>query len=176
MQNQLISKEIIENKIYIIKGHKVMLDSDLAWLYGVETKRIGEAVKRNIERFPEKYMFKLTTEEWDFLRSQIATSKQGQGGRRYTPRVFTEHGVLMLANVLNSSKAISVSIQIIDAFVKLRQIAIDYKDMPQRLSEIEKLLMLYIEKNDERVNDIIQVLNNLLESPKKPKEIGFRID
>ena len=174
MQNQLIPVEIIENKIYIIRGHKVMLDSDLARLYGVETYRLNEAVKRNPERFPDNFMFQLTKDEWELLISQFAISKTGRGGRRTPPYAFTEHGVLMSANILNSSKAVAVSIQIVNAFVKLRQIAMNYKDIPQRLSEIEKLLMLYIEKNDEKVGEIIQVLNHLLDNPREPGKIGFR--
>ncbi len=97
MSKNLIPVEIIENKIYVIRGHKVMLDSDLAQLYDVETKALNQAIKRNLERFPEDFMFQLTKEEWDSLRSQTVTSKQGKGGRRYLPRVFTEHGILMLA-------------------------------------------------------------------------------
>lgn len=151
-----------------------MLDNDLAGLYGVETYRLNEAVKRNIERFPDNFMFQLTNEEWKSLISQIAISKKGRGGRRTPPFAFTEHGVLMSANVLNSQKAISVSIQIVNAFVKLRQMTLDYKDLPNRLSEVEKLLMLYIEKNDDRVDQIIRVLNNLIENPKETEPIGFR--
>ena len=151
-----------------------MLDSDLARLYGVETYRLNEAVKRNPERFPDNFMFQLTKDEWELLISQFAISKTGRGGRRTPPYAFTEHGVLMSANILNSSKAVAVSIQIVNAFVKLRQIAMNYKDIPQRLSEIEKLLMLYIEKNDEKVGEIIQVLNHLLDNPREPGKIGFR--
>lgn len=176
MNNLIISIESIEKKIHVIRGYKVMLDTDLAKLYDIETYRLNEAVKRNIERFPENFMFQLTKGEWEDLTSQIAISKSGRGGRRTLPYVFTEHGVLMSANVLNSSKAINVSIQIVNAFVKLRQIAIDYKDMPQRLSEIEKLLMLYIEKNDEKVSDIIHVLNNLIETPRETGKLGFRTE
>lgn len=170
---ELISPQLIENKIYIIRNQKVMLDSDLALLYGVETKVLNQAVNRNIQRFPEDFMFKLNDNEWDFLRSQIVTSKEGKGGRRYNPCVFTEHGVLMLANVLNSQRAVSVSIQIVRVFAKIRQIAAEYRDIPQRLAEIEKLFLLYMEKNDERVDEIIVILNNLLQSPSETKRIGF---
>lgn len=180
MNNALITTEIIENKIYNIRGQKVMLDSDLAWLYEVETKRVNEAVKRNIERFPAKYMFELNAEEWYSLRSQIATSKLSKGGRRYLPKVFTEHGVLMLANVLNSQKAIAVSIQVVDTFVKLRQIA---STPMQEVSELKKLLLLYMENTDHKLQEqdkkmyeIIQVLNNLLEAPREPKKIGFKTE
>ena len=109
----------IQNLIYEIRGIKVMLDSDLAKLYGVETKRLNEAVKRNVGRFPKHYMFQLTEEEFVTLRSQIATSKEGKGGRRYMPYVFSEQGVAMLSSVLNSEVAIQMNIRIIDTFVYL---------------------------------------------------------
>src|SRR6266852_6138370 len=112
-QHGLIPLEIIERRIYFIRTHKVMLDSDLAELYGVTTKRLNEQVKRNIDRFPTDFMLQLHREESDRLRSQFATSKHGRGGRRYQPYVFTEHGALMLASVLNSEKAIQASIQIV---------------------------------------------------------------
>lgn len=176
MQNQLIPIELIENKIYVIRGHKVMLDSDLALLYEVETRIINRDVKRNIERFPEEFMFQLSDEEWANLRSQIGISNKTKGGRRYNPYVFTEHGVLMLSNVLGSLKAIAVSIQIIKVFTKLRQLIIQREDIPHRLSEIEKLLMLYMEKTDGKIEEIIQVLNYLIEHPKETEKIGFRIE
>jgi len=166
----------IQNLIYEIRGQKVMLDRDLAELYGVEVKRLNEAVKRNIDRFPSDFMFQLTQEEWNILRSQIATSKEGSGGRRYLPYAFTEHGVLMLSNVLNSSKAINMSIQIIRIFDKLRKYALEKKSKNIQIEELHKLLMLYIEKNDKRVNDIILALNNLMAKPKETKTIGFRTD
>ncbi len=102
----IISDDIVVNKIYEFRGQKVMLDSDLADLYGVETKRLNEQIKRNPDRFPEDFMFQLTEDEWESLRSQFATSKTGRGGRAYLPNVFTEHGVLMLSSVLNSQQAI----------------------------------------------------------------------
>jgi hypothetical protein len=103
-----IPDEVVISKIYLIRNHKVMLDIDLAELYQVETKRPNEQVKRNSDRFPEDFMFQLTDEEWESLRSQIATSKKGRGGRRYAPLAFTEHGVLMLSSVLNSERAVQV--------------------------------------------------------------------
>lgn len=114
-----IPDEAIINKIYFIRGHKVMLDHDLARLYGVETKRLKEQVKRNLERFPNHFMFQLTPQENEVLRSQIATLKRGEHSK-YIPYAFTEHGVLMLSNVLKSGRAIEMSIKIIDVFVKLR--------------------------------------------------------
>ena len=166
----------IQNLIYTIRGQKVMLDSDLAMLYEVTTKRLNEQVKRNISRFPSHYMFQLTEEEFLLLRSQIATSKMGRGGRRYMPFVFTEQGIAMLSSVLNSEKAIQINIQIIDTFIALRKYATKQLSQSQEIEELRKLLMLYIEKNDSRVNDIIRVLNNLIDTPKETKQIGFKTD
>lgn len=104
----ILSDDIVVNKIYVIRNQKVMLDSDLAELYGVETKRLNEQIRRNLDRFPEDFMFQLTEMEWESLRSQIVTSKIGRGGRTYLPNVFTEHGVLMLSSVLNSQQAVQV--------------------------------------------------------------------
>jgi len=170
MNNSVILPiQIIENKIHIIREQKVMLDSDLAELYGVETKNLNKAVKRNIERFPDDFMFQLTQEEFSNLKFQIGTSSWG--GKRKLPYVFTEHGVLMLSSALSSEKAAQVNIQIMRAFVKLRQIALE---PIQEITELKRLLLLYMETNDQRVNDVIQVLNNMLEYPKEPKQIGFK--
>ena len=124
MENEIIilNENDLKNKIYTIRGVQVMLDSDLAEIYGVETKRLNEQVKRNIERFPEEFMFQLSAEEFEVLRSQIATSKkETRGGRQYLPFVFTEQGVAMLSAVLKSEKAIKASIQIMKAFVSMRR-------------------------------------------------------
>jgi len=164
----------IQSMIYEIRGHKVMLDSELATLYGVELRVLNQAVKRNIERFPSDFMFQLTKDEWDILRSQIVISKNNRGGRRYAPFAFTEQGVSMLSSVLNSKRAIDVNISIMRVFIKLRNFAFSQSDTNEQISELRKLLMLYIEKNDKRVNEIIIALNNLIEQPKKTKTIGFR--
>jgi len=167
----------IQNMIHEIRGQKVMLDSDLARLYGVETYRLNEAVKRNAKRFPPDFMFQLTDEEWNnTLISQIAISKKNRGGRRFAPFVFTEQGISMLSSVLNTERAIDVNIQIMRAFVKLRQFVFSQSGTDEQIAELRKLLMLYIEKNDKRVNDIIIALNNLIEKPKETKKIGFRKD
>ena len=126
----------VKNLIYEIRGYKVMLDSDLAELYEVSTKRLNEAVKRNLARFPKHYMFQLTTEEFESLRSQFATSNKTRGGRRYMPYVFTEQGVAMLSSVLNSEKAIQINIKIIDTFVQMRQWALDNKELTKRVADI----------------------------------------
>jgi len=170
MSNELAS---ILNMIHEIRGYNVMLDSDLARLYEIETGALNRAVKRNRERFPDFFMFQLTEDELSSLRCQIGISKEGKGGRRYLPFAFTEHGVLMLSSVLNSKKAISVNIEIMVTFIKLRQYALSQNGTDEQIAELRKLLMLYIEKNDKRVNDIIIALNNLIEKPKETKKIGF---
>ena len=154
---------------------------DLAELYGVEVKRLNEAVKRNIERFPSDFMFQLTQDEWNILRSQIATANGSISKIRFLPYVFAEHGVLMLSNVLNSSKAINMSIQIIRVFDRLRKYALEQKPKDIRIEELHKLLMLHIENTDykfsgydETIKQIVFALNNLMEQPQKTKKISFR--
>ena len=162
--------EIIEKKIYLIRNQRVMLDSDIAELYGVTTKRFNEQVKRNIERFPEDFMFKLTDEEYKILRSQFATSNIIHGGRRYTPYVFTEHGAIMAATILNSSKAVEMSIFVVRAFVKLREITSGNKELAQKLNELEKKY----EKHDKDIKVIIDAIRQLMTPPEKTKrKIGF---
>jgi hypothetical protein len=126
---ELVPVEIIERKIYLIRGCKVMLDSDLAELYQVPTKVLNQAVRRNFDRFPSDFMFQLNEEELEGLRSQIVTSKVGRGGRRYTPYAFTEHGVAMLSSVLSSKRAVALNILIIRAFVRLREYLATHKDL-----------------------------------------------
>jgi hypothetical protein len=151
-----------------------MLDSDLAILYGVELRSLNQAVKRNIGRFPLDFMFQLTNGEWDSLRSHFVISKNNRGGRRYVPYVFTEQGVSMLSSVINSERAIKVNINIMRTFVKLRRYVLSKGDTNEQIAELRKLLMLYVEKNDKRVNEIIIALNNLIElPPPKTKRIGF---
>jgi phage regulator Rha-like protein len=167
-QHGLIPLEVIERRIYFIRTHKVMLDSDLAELYGVTTKRLNEQVKRNIDRFPADFMFQLNQEESDRLRSQFATSKHGRGGRRYQPYVFTEHGALMLASVLNSEKAIQASIQIVRAFVRLRELLATHRELARKLAEMEK-------KYNAEFKAIFEVIQQLTEPPeeRERKPIGF---
>jgi phage regulator Rha-like protein len=170
----------IKSMIYEIRGHKIMFDSDLADLYEVETFNLNKAVKRNIERFPSDFMFQLTKDEWENLTFQNGISSKKHGGRRYPPYAFTEHGVLMLSNVLNSKKAVNMSIQIIRVFEKLRKYALEQTSKDARITEIHKLLMLHIENNDykfseydETIRHILQALNNLIEHPPKTRRIGF---
>jgi len=167
--------EQIQERIYEIRGQNVMLDSDLSALYGVELRSLNQAVKRNIGRFPPDFMFQLTNDEWDSLRSQNVISKNNRGGRRYTPYVFTEQGVSMLSSVINSERAIEMNINIMRTFVKLRQYLFSKNDTNVQIAELRKLLMLYMEKNDKRVNEVIIAINNLIEQPPKPKTIGFHL-
>jgi len=170
----------IHNLIYEIRRQKVMLDRDLAQLYNVELKAMNQAVKRNIERFPSDFMFQLTQKEWDILRSQFVTANDNTSKVRFRPYAFTEHGLLMLSNVLNSKRAINMSIQIIRVFDKLRKFALEQKAKGKQIEELHKLLMLHIENNDHKFSDydktikhIVYVLNNLIEKPPKTKTIGF---
>ena len=170
MENDLIP---IQNLIYEIRGHKVMLDSDLALLYGVPTFRLNEAVKRNIKRFPINFMFQLTKDEYNSLTSQFAISKSKRGGRRFMPYVFTEQGVAMLSSVLNSEKAIQINIQIINTFVQMRQWAISNKEFSQRLLELEHYFLQHCKENNQEIERINQALNYLIDVT-KPSQIGFK--
>jgi hypothetical protein len=169
---QLVPLERIERRIYLIRNQKVMLDADLAELYGVSTSRLNEQVKRNGERFPSDFMFRLTPEEFQALMSQIAISK-GRGGRRKLPNAFTEHGAIMVASVLNSPLAIEVSVFVVRAFIKLRETLASHKNMAQKLLELEDRL----DSHDDSIHEIITTLKQLMEpSPPKPrKPIGFRL-
>lgn len=167
-----ISEEIITSKIFIIRGQKVMLDGDLAKLYGVETRRLNEQVKRNLSRFPLDFMFQLTDNEWGILMSQIATSSLW-GGRRKNPIAFTELGVAMLSSVLNSEKAIEVNIQIIRIFTKLRSMLMDPTILQLEVEKIKKKL----DNHDKNIELVFNYLDELLEKKENPiprKEIGFK--
>lgn len=172
MENNLIP---IQNLIYEIRGHKVMLDSDLARLYEVPTFRLNEAVKRNMKRFPNNFMFQLTKDEFDSLISQIAISKSKRGGRRYMPYVFTEQGVAMLSSVLNSEKAIQINIQIMNTFVQMRQWALSNKEFSQRLLELEHYFIQHCKENNQEIERINQALNYLIDVT-KPSQIGFKTE
>ena len=173
--NHIISDEAVIDKIYVIRGRKVMLDKDLAELYGVETKVLKQQVKRNIERFPDDFMFELIPEEFSNLRSQIVTSSWG--GTRYMPMVFTEQGVAMLSSVLNSQQAISVNIQIIRVFTKMREMLETNKDILQKLDQLqnkeieqdEKIMLIF-----EYLKQLEQVKQEELEQENR-KRIGFII-
>ena len=164
----VMPQEVIENKIFLVRGKKVMFDRDLAVLYGVETKFLNRAVKRNIERFPEDFMFQLSKEELASLRFHFGTSIRG--GRRYLPYAFTENGVAMLSSVLNSERAIHVNIQIMRTFTKLREILVTHKELAHKLAEIERK----IERHDDEIKAVFDAIHGLMTPPEpKKKKIGF---
>ena len=167
----MIPDELLMNKIYLIRGQKVMLDMDLAELYQVETKRLNEQVKRNSLRFPKDFMFRLTNKEWNSLRSQIATSNTGKGGARYLPTAFTEQGVAMLSGVLNSETAIRVNIRIIRVFTKMRELLLTHKDILLQMEKMENKLA----SHDADIIVIFEYLKQLLNPPVPPSnKIGFK--
>ncbi len=163
----------IQNLIYVIRGQRVMLDSDLAMLYEVETKMLNRAVKRNITRFPEHFMFQLTKTEWENLRYQNGTFKNDI--RKYLPYAFTEQGVAMLSSVLRSEKAIQINIQIMDTFVAMRKWAIENKEMAQRLSELERYFMQHCKENQSDIKELKEAMDLLIDRT-KPAKIGFKTD
>lgn len=164
----LIPAERIEKTIYSIRGERVMLDRDLAALYGVETKVLKRAVRRNIDRFPRDFMFVLNSTEFQNWRRQFGTSNADRKGLRYAPMAFTEHGILMLSSVLNSKRAVQVNIQIMRAFVKLRQMLASNTELSQRLDQLEQ-------KYDRQFKVVFDALRSLMSPTRtKPKQIGSR--
>ena len=161
----------IQHKIFEIRGQKVMLDFDLAQLYEIETKVLKQSIRRNLNRFPSDFMFELTPDEFTSFRSQIVTSSWG--GTRYLPFAFTEHGVTMLASILNSDKAININIQIVRAFITLRNWALNYKELADKIAQLEN-------DNDKKFADIYEALNYLVSekemetNQKERKKIGFK--
>jgi hypothetical protein len=165
----LIPVEHIQQRILLIRGQKVILDVDLAGLYGTQTKRLNERVKRNAERFPPDFMFQLTDEEITILRSQFATSKPGRGGRRYNPFAFTEHGAIMAASVLNTPRAIEMSIFVVRAFVKLRSLLATHKELAAKVAELERKLVTH----DEQIVALIEAIKQLMAPPPPPTKRGI---
>jgi hypothetical protein len=166
----LVPVERITHAILIVRGHKVLLDADLAALYGVATKVLLQAVKRNLERFPEDFMLHLTAKEWAALRSQIVTSNAQRGGRRYAPYAFTEQGVAMLSSVLNSRRAITVNIEIMRAFVRMRELLASSKELAQKLAELERKIATH----DQAIIGILRAIRELMNPPlPKRRPIGF---
>jgi hypothetical protein len=167
-KTKIMPSGIIENKILLIRNKKVILDRDLAVLYGVETRALNQAVRRNKERFPEDFMFQLTKEEMENWKSQFVTSNREKMGLRKKPMVFTEPGVAMLSSVLNSKRAIQVNIQIIRTFIKLREILSTHTELKRKIETMEG-------KYDKQFKVIFQAIKQMLELPEKPKsKIGFR--
>ena len=174
MENQMIPDEIIMNQIYYIRNQKVMLDFDLAKLYEVETKQLKRQVRRNLDRFPDDFMFELSQDEFKILRSQIGTLKQGEH-TKYLLMVFTEQGVAMLSSVLNSNRAIKVNIQIIRIFTRIRQVLMDNTDLRLEIEKIKSKL----DNQDKNMEVVFRYLDELIDKKSEPQErkrIGFKPD
>lgn len=175
----LLPVERITSKIYLLRNEKVLIDRDLAELYGVEVKKLNQAVKRNIERFPNDFMFRLTAEEYKILRSQFETSslhgqKTSWGGRRYLPLAFTEQGVAMLSSVLNSERAVQVNIAVMRAFVQMRMFMQSSDALVKKLKELEKETKKKFAKQQEQIKFIFEAIKELMIEKEKPKgKIGF---
>jgi hypothetical protein len=161
-----------ESRILFLRRQRVILDSDLAELYGVPVKRLNEQVKRNRDRFPPDFMFQLSGRERDILRSQIATSKKGSGGRRYLPHVFTEHGAIMAATVINSARAVRMSVFVVRAFVRLREMLSTDRRLAAKIDELERRM----DSHDSITMDLIQAIKDLMAVRKTPRrKIGFQL-
>jgi hypothetical protein len=181
MSRATIPAERIERSILVLRGHKVLLDADLAALYGVTTKRLNEQIRRNRERFPEDFMFQMSPEEFEALRSQFATSNVGRGGRRYAPYVFTEHGAIMAANVLNSPRALEVSIYVVRVFVRLRETLAAHKELAAKLEELEQKTEALALRHDTlaantrtQLRQVFEAIRELMSPPEtKRRPIGF---
>ena len=172
IEQSLAPVEAIASAILVLRGQRVILDADLARLYGVSTMRLNEQVKRNKERFPADFMFRLSQEENQLLISQIAISKPGRGGRRKLPYAFTEHGALMAASVLNTPRAVEVSVYVVRAFIKLREILYSHSDLAHKLDELERR----VDRHDEEIGALIEAIRQLLAPPDSPnRKLGFRL-
>jgi hypothetical protein len=175
----LIPAEPIEQLIRVIRGQRVILGSDLAQIYGVLAWRLNEQVKRNRDRFPADFTFQLTDDENQTLTSQIARSKKGRGGRRTLPYAFTEHGAFMAANVLNSSRAVQMSVFVVRAFVKMRQMLVESKELAVKLAELERILTTRLDDHEKAIVHILEEIKKLMEPPPEPerkRQIGFLRD
>ena len=162
----------VESRIFFVRNRRVILDTDLAALYGVRVKRLNEQVKRNRERFPADFMFQLKAKEHQVLRSQIATSKRGSGGRRYLPNVFTEHGAIMAATVLNSERAVQMSVFVVRAFVRLREMLATNRRLASKIDELEKRM----DSHDGTIQDLIEAIRELMTPEDEPRlRIGFEL-
>jgi len=170
-----VPAERIASAILIVRGHRVMLDAGLASLYGVPTKVLLQAVRRNADRFPADFMFVLDPDEWEILRSQIVTSTGNRGGRRYTPFVFTEQGVAMLSSVLRTPRAIAVNIEIMRAFVRLREVLAANSELAKRLDQLEARIDQRLADQDQAIVEILRAIRELMNPPARtPKrKIGF---
>ena len=173
---QVVAAPAIEKRIFVIRERQVMLDEDLADLYGVETRVLVQQVKRNAKRFPPDFMFQLTKAEAEALRSQFVISNEGRGGRRYAPYVFTEQGVAMLSGVLRSDRAVVVNIEIMRAFVELRRVAGSVDELQRQLDQMELDIGARLSEHDEQLRQIFEALRQLIAPPLPPKRpVGFRV-
>jgi phage regulator Rha-like protein len=174
----VVGVEDISRAILVVRGHKVLLDADLAALYGVDTRVLLQAVKRNRERFPADLMIQLTAAEWAALRSQIVTLKRGRGQhRKYLPYAFTEQGVAMLSSVLKSARAIAVNIQIMRAFVRMRELLISNRELAQKLDQLEARLEKKLASHDKAIAAILSAIRELMNpTPPRRRSIGFTAD
>ena len=181
-RGSVVPIERIESRILLVRGHKVLLDADLATLYGVQTRRLNEQVRRNLAKFPADFMFQLTHAEFELLMSQFATSNPGRGGRRKRPLVFTEHGALMAASVLNSARAVEVSLYVVRAFVRLRETLAAHKDLASKLHVLEKKTEALALRHDGfaastrlQLRQVFDAIRELMRAPAptKRRPIGF---
>ncbi len=173
----LVPAELIAERIFIVRGQKVILDSGLAALYEVPTKQFNQAVKRNLAKFPTDFMFPLTAAEWESLRSQFVTLDAGPGRhRKYLPYVFTEHGAIMAATLLNSPRAVEVSVNVVRASVQLREFLASNKDLARQLKALEKRIEKKLSSQDQAIAGIIDTLRQLMSPANTRRRIGFAID
>jgi len=181
VKNPPATLEAITDRIFVMRGHKVIVDADLATLYGVQTRRLNEQVRRNLAKFPDDFMFQLTGAEFELLMSQFATSKPSRGGRRKRPLVFTEHGALMAATVLNSARAVEVSLYVVRAFVRLRETLAAQKNLASKLQALEKRTEALALKHDSfaantrlELRQVFEAIRELMRAPEpKRRPIGF---
>jgi|ERR1039458_6215152 hypothetical protein len=171
MSDEIIPADQIQNRILVLRGHRVLLDEDLAAFYGVPTKALNQAVKRNENRFPSDFRFQLTHEEVGRLKSQFVTSNVGRGGRRKLPSAYTEHGALMAATVLNSARAVQMSLIVIRAFVALRRMVLDQKALTEKVEELDARMGAH----DEQLGQIIEAIRQIIAppGPEHDRKIGF---
>jgi hypothetical protein len=173
---RVVAAQAIEKRILVVRGRQVMLDEDLADLYGVETRVLVQQVRRNEKRFPADFMFQLSTEEFSHLKSQFVMSSGGHGGRRKRPLVFAEQGIAMLSGVLRSDRAIAVNIEIMRAFVELRRVAGSFQELQKRLDQMElDIGARLISEHDEQLRQIFEVLRQLIAPPQAKRPVGFRL-
>ena len=173
----IVPPDTVESRILTIRGQKVILDSDLAAIYGVTAKRLNEQIKRNLKRFPSDFLFRLTREEFVNLRSQFATSSSGYGGRRFLPYAFTENGAVMAANVLNSPQAVRMSVFVVRAFVRMRELLSGSKELAVELKKLEAKLTTRLDVHETAIVDVLRRIMELLDPPPAPpvpqKSLGF---